>query len=1133
MMKEAPKPHEQKAKLHTETEEQLENTAIGIGDVVEVRYGRQWFPARVVEIKQNQKSGAEPEKSKGRIDKTRRALNAFINSGKKFSDLCLKDLNVPLRFLSATEGKQQDLRDFQRFWSRPGTILFWDGQMSGMGEPPQAPSLNQLSTLQPDGSVPSMPPEEQFRLLFTRQFAQSLSQVSDQSLVPRVLSLLNIAPAMNAVLNFGNLLPTVLQPLFVVVVRPPPTVQVRVVTYGFLVPRKGSSGSGAILRGKDGRPGSNYSTVAVKLVSADLLLPCSSTHPPCVAISAFTKYTTRENSEQLLSEDVFLLHQIRNQPAQQQQDFFGGFVGVVPRVLPHGSDLRCKYGLVYLRSSSARRNVKYHPRQDIRRPQSASTPKPTAPAYQAPAKSGKTLARDEFVDVTRTAKRNEDGITLPDTLINTPPLAPGSILTPPTHPAPSTPTHPFTMSAPPAFSSPDAHTIHTPVPTAPHHLRTTEISNVITERLSSVSPRQMVRLFQQTDAQLFNGHGCSDPSLYECAASPSTATLVSAIRAATQSAHALVVLSGAGASGNMAFYLATRFNREVDSRPFRYLVAGGDHAIVRIGSSEEDNAVLAVSDLKTLLSSHEGRLEHLVYVGISCGLSACYVGAQLDWLMDITHMPSGSHHDGPPLATTLAVTASTRVTLCVLGFTPVHTVVAKRVGDWRSSFASVLARMQSTGAKRRNIATLVLTPTVGPEAVRGSTRLKGGSATKIFLASVFASAINGDRSVLAGLHAHENVFRQLYLPANAEVLARLVAAAGASISSPQSTGGRLFYLENGASCMGLFDAAECPVTFGSDRRRVQAFVRGGWASLGNREGCLATPWIPGNEPQEHPLRISLSDVHQSLRAPSHRFEDADTVLCLCSDPPRGSSTARTHAMEALKCEVEALVRCVCGGLSASSSPTIGVIVASANPERVCQWFRESFRRHATVVSLPAEPMLERLQWITVPLASAAEKFCASDFALKMACNTVSTGAHVMRGDVLGNRMVNLKIQNVKLVERAVRIMMELTEASRDKCLQAIVESVVFGLKNSLRVVDRRFQDAVALQTGVQHARQSPREFWQRVTLLVATACRKHGHLDRVLPRALVMTRRGISAEIAQKELSKRSSLSTLTSTPKP
>lgn len=48
-------------------------------------------------------------------------------------------------------------------------------------------------------------------------------------------------------------MPTVLQPLFVVVVRPPPTVEVRVLTYGFLVPRKGSSGGGEILRGKDGR----------------------------------------------------------------------------------------------------------------------------------------------------------------------------------------------------------------------------------------------------------------------------------------------------------------------------------------------------------------------------------------------------------------------------------------------------------------------------------------------------------------------------------------------------------------------------------------------------------------------------------------------------------------------------------------------------------------------------------------------------------------------------------------------------------------------------------------------------------------------------------------------------------------
>lgn len=60
---------------------------------------------------------------------------------------------------------------------------------------------------------------------------------------------------------------------------------------------------------------------------------------------------------------------------------------------------------------------------------------------------------------------------------------------------------------------------------------------------------------------------------------------------------------------------------------------------------------------------------------------------------------------------------------------------------------------------------------------------QGGSATKIFLESVFVSAvsgIDGDRSVLAGLRAHENAFRELYLPGNADVLARLVSAAGRS-----------------------------------------------------------------------------------------------------------------------------------------------------------------------------------------------------------------------------------------------------------------------------------------------------------------------------------------------------------------
>jgi hypothetical protein len=42
--------------------------------------------------------------------------------------------------------------------------------------------------------------------------------------------------------------------------------------------------------------------------------------------------------------------------------------------------------------------------------------------------------------------------------------------------------------------------------------------------------------------------------------------------------------------------------------------------------------------------------------------------------------------------------------------------------------------VQSAGDDRRHF---ILTPVVGPEAITGSTRLKGGSATKILLESIF------------------------------------------------------------------------------------------------------------------------------------------------------------------------------------------------------------------------------------------------------------------------------------------------------------------------------------------------------------------------------------------------------------
>jgi N-acetylmuramic acid 6-phosphate etherase len=52
-------------------------------------------------------------------------------------------------------------------------------------------------------------------------------------------------------------------------------------------------------------------------------------------------------------------------------------------------------------------------------------------------------------------------------------------------------------------------------------------------------------------------------------------------------------------------------------------------------------------------------------------------------------------------------------------------------------------------------------------------------------------------------------------------------------------------------------------------------------------------------------------------------------------------------------------------------------------------------------------------------------------ATKLVCNMLTTGAMIRVGKSYGNLMVDLRATNVKLQDRAERIVMEVTELSRD------------------------------------------------------------------------------------------------------
>lgn len=135
----------------------------------------------------------------------------------------------------------------------------------------------------------------------------------------------------------------------------------------------------------------------------------------------------------------------------------------------------------------------------------------------------------------------------------------------------------------------------------------TELQNELTVEIDVASTEQMLRLFRQTDSQIFNGwrehEGILDPSVLASVEALSRAAFV----CMENSASSLIVLSGAGTSGRLAYLCCHQFNRILEAlhmRPcFRYLIAGGDPALVRPVEGAEDDPQRALQVCRVRYSS--------------------------------------------------------------------------------------------------------------------------------------------------------------------------------------------------------------------------------------------------------------------------------------------------------------------------------------------------------------------------------------------------------------------------------------------------------------------------------------------------------------------------------------------------
>ncbi|MGA0161474.1 MAG: N-acetylmuramic acid 6-phosphate etherase [Vulcanococcus sp.] len=252
---------------------------------------------------------------------------------------------------------------------------------------------------------------------------------------------------------------------------------------------------------------------------------------------------------------------------------------------------------------------------------------------------------------------------------------------------------------------------------------------------------------------------------------------------------------------------------------------------------------------------------------------------------------------------------------------------------------------------------------------------------------------------LVGVFVAEDRKPQEAVAGAAAALAQAIDA----IAQRLQAGGRLFYLGAGTSGrLGVLDAAECPPTFCSAPELVQGVLAGGAPAL-----------LRSSEGLEDLFDAGRSDLE------ARGFGAGDALVGIAA----GGTTPYVH-----------------GGLAhARSLGALAIAMACVPAEQV---------------PMPCDIDIRLLTGPEVLTGSTRLK---AGTATKMALNILSTGVMVRLGKVYGNRMVDVAVTNSKLEDRALRILSDLANVSREQG-RALLEASAGSVKLAL-VMARRSLDA--------------------------------------------------------------------------
>ena len=183
-------------------------------------------------------------------------------------------------------------------------------------------------------------------------------------------------------------------------------------------------------------------------------------------------------------------------------------------------------------------------------------------------------------------------------------------------------------------------------------------------------------------------------------------------------------------------------------------------------------------------------------------------------------------------------------------------------------------------------------------------------------------------------------------------------------------GGRLFYIGAGTSGrLGIVDASECPPTFGVSPQMVVGIIAGGDAAI------------------RTPVENAEDDTKQGwLDLKKHKVSSHDMVIGITAS---GTTPYVIGAMAACK---------------AHDIPTAGI---TCNPQ---------------------SPLAETVDWpievIVGPEFLTGSTRMKAGTAQKLVLNMISTAVMVKLQRVRGNKMVDMKMTNEKLIERGTQMLMQ-------------------------------------------------------------------------------------------------------------